>query len=183
MNPWINQQIQPGPSSEDSSREAVARLLVPARLLYTTEVTGCLAKGLPRPVGTSFQRLGIRSLDGSLEQSHGQHAISMSFNGQLGGPFGSIIEGSHTSRLPSRDAEMSMSPPPGRGFDRGSKAVTALASPSRPGLLIYKKATLVGALLSSAVLATSLLRLELRNLISLIAPAAADFATVSVPDI
>lgn len=44
-----------GPSSEDSSREGVARLLVPARLLYTTEVTGCLAKGLPRPVGTSFQ--------------------------------------------------------------------------------------------------------------------------------
>ena len=44
-----------GPSSEDRSREAVVRLLVPARLLYTTEVTGCLAKGLPRPVGTSFQ--------------------------------------------------------------------------------------------------------------------------------
>jgi len=44
-----------GASSEDSSREGVARLLVPARLLYTTEVTGCLAKGLPCPVGTSFQ--------------------------------------------------------------------------------------------------------------------------------
>lgn len=35
--------------------------------------------------GAEVQRLGIRGLDGSLEQSHGQHAIGMSFDGQLGG--------------------------------------------------------------------------------------------------
>ena len=45
------------------------------------------------------------------------------------GPFGSIVEGSHTIRVPSRDAEMSMSPPPGRGLDRGRRAVTALVWP------------------------------------------------------
>ena len=44
-----------GPSSEAISRQGLVRLLVPARPLYTTVCTGCLAKGFARPVGTSFQ--------------------------------------------------------------------------------------------------------------------------------
>ncbi len=35
--------------------------------------------------GAEVQRLGIRRLNGSLEKGHGQHAIGMSFDGQLGG--------------------------------------------------------------------------------------------------
>lgn len=44
-----------GASSEAMRRQGVVRLLVPARPLYTTVWTGCLAKGLARPVPTSFQ--------------------------------------------------------------------------------------------------------------------------------
>ena len=74
--------------------------------------------------------VSIAAWNSAMDSTPSAWALMVSLEAiSFSGPLGSIVEGSHTIRLPSRDAETSMSPPPGRGLDRGRRAVTALVWP------------------------------------------------------